>query len=205
MAFMVCAPYCSEDGSRLRILSVVNCFPHAFLRVLLCRWQRIAHSFTHEQLSRWFARCIAQPIAVHCSFFHSLTTFPTICVQYFSADGNASHFLPLIDRVYSLGTILLSAWHRIAYSSTCQQVSHHFALHIASRMAAHCSFFHLTKGFELIRTPYCSDGSEFLVLQLANGFHNGWRSATLVEYRIGWLNTSDCRRVSHQITRSTAS
>jgi len=37
-AFTVCAQYCSEDGSGLRILSFVNCFPNTFLRVLLSRW-----------------------------------------------------------------------------------------------------------------------------------------------------------------------
>ena len=37
-AFTVCAPHCSEDGSGLCILSFVNCFPNAFLGVLLSRW-----------------------------------------------------------------------------------------------------------------------------------------------------------------------
>jgi len=37
-AFTVCAPYCSEDVSGLRILSFVNCFSNTFLRILLSRW-----------------------------------------------------------------------------------------------------------------------------------------------------------------------
>jgi len=192
----ICAPYCSMDGTVLLVLplvdgfyglravllrgwqqivysSVVNCFPNAFLGVLLSGWQRIAHSFTHEQLSRWFAHCIAQPMAVHCSFVHSLTDFPTICTPYSSADGNVSHFLPLVNGIHGLRTVLLSGWHHVPYSSTRQRVSCQFALHIAYRMAAHCSFFHSSKAFQTIRAPYCLDGSEFLVLQLANGFHNG--------------------------------
>jgi len=153
--------------------SVVNCFPKAFLGILLSGWQRIAHSFTYEQLSRWFAHCIAQPMAVYCSFVHSWTDFPMICTPYSSADGNVSHFLPLVNGVHGLRTILLSGWHRLPYSSTRQWVSCQFALHIAYRMAAHCSFFHSSKAFQTIRAPDCLDGSEFLVLQLANGFHNG--------------------------------
>jgi len=172
MAFTVCTPYCSEDGSTLRILSVVNCFLNAFLSVLLIRWLCIADSFTHEQLSRWFACCIGQPTAVHCSFFCSLIAFPTICAPYSSVDGNVLRFFPLVNGVHCLGTILLRRWHHITYSSTRQQVSPQFALHIALRIAAHCSFFHSSKAFQIIRTPYCLDGSEFLVLQLTNGFHN---------------------------------
>jgi len=126
-----CAPYCSVDGTVLLVLplvdgfyglravlltgwqqivysSVVNCFPNAFLGVLLSGWQRIAYSFTHEQLSRRFTHCIAQPMAVHCSFFHSLTDFPTICTPYSSADVNVSHFLPPINSINGLRTIMLS-------------------------------------------------------------------------------------------------
>jgi len=58
-------------------------------------------------------------------------------------------------------------------------------------MAAHCSFFHLSKAFQTIRAPYCLDGSEFLVLQLANGFHNGL-CAVLSS---GW------QRIAHSSTR----
>ena len=107
-AFTVCALYYSEDGSILRILLVFNCFPNAFLGVLLLRWQHIAYSFTYEQLLRPFKRCIAQPMAVHCSFFCSLTAFLTICVPYSSVDGNVSCLFPLVNGIHSLGTILLS-------------------------------------------------------------------------------------------------
>jgi len=58
-------------------------------------------------------------------------------------------------------------------------------------MAAHCSFFHSSKAFQIIRTPYFVDGSEFLVLQLANGFHNGLYT----------LLSSGWQRIAHSFAR----
>jgi len=43
---MVCAPYCSVDGSALLILPLVNGFPEGSRAVLLSGWQRIAYSST---------------------------------------------------------------------------------------------------------------------------------------------------------------
>ena len=55
-----------------------------------------------------------------------------------------------------------------------------------------------------------------LILPLVDGFHglrtvilvdsypNGLRADTLIEYRIGWLNASDRRWLSRQITRRAA-
>jgi len=41
---MVCALYCSADGSALLILPLLNGFPDGLRAVLLSGWQRIAHS-----------------------------------------------------------------------------------------------------------------------------------------------------------------
>jgi len=62
--------------------------------------------------------------------------------------------------------------------------------------------------------PCCSvDVSALLILPLVDGFHglrtvilvdsypNGLYAAMLIEYRIGWLNASDRRWLSRQITR----
>jgi len=61
--------------------------------------------------------------------------------------------------------------------------------------------------------PCCSvDVSALLILALVEGFHglrtvilvdsypNGLRTARLIEYRIVWLNASDHRQLSRQIT-----
>ena len=59
----VCAPYCSADGSTLRILPLVNGFHNGLRAVLLSGWQRIAHSSARQRLSRRFARRITQRTA----------------------------------------------------------------------------------------------------------------------------------------------
>jgi len=88
----VCTPYCSQDGSPLLILPLVksfsdnshpycldgseflvlqlaNCFHKGLYILLSSGWQRIAHSFTHQHLSRQFACHVAQWILAHsCSF-----------------------------------------------------------------------------------------------------------------------------------------
>jgi len=63
---------------------------------------------------------------------------------------------------------------------------------------------------------YSVDVSALLILPLVDGFHglrtiilvdsypNGLRTAMLIEYRIGWLNVSDRRPLSHLITRRAA-
>jgi len=43
---MVCAPYCSDDGSAFIILPLVNSFSDGLRAVLLSGWQRIAYSST---------------------------------------------------------------------------------------------------------------------------------------------------------------
>jgi len=58
------APYCSADGSALLILPLVNGFHDSSRTVLLSGFQRIAHSSARRRLSRWFARLIAQRLAL---------------------------------------------------------------------------------------------------------------------------------------------
>jgi len=63
MAFLtVRAPYCSVDGSGLRILPLVKVF-HPLSTELLNGWQQITHPSTRQQHSLWFARRIAQRTA----------------------------------------------------------------------------------------------------------------------------------------------
>jgi len=54
----ICAPYLTADGSGLLILSLVNDFHDGLRAVLLSEWQRIAHTYARQQLSRRFARHI---------------------------------------------------------------------------------------------------------------------------------------------------
>jgi len=114
-----------------------------------------------------------------------------ICAPYYSEDGNASRYLPLVNGVHGLRTIVLSGWHRVPYSSTRQRVLRQFALHIAHRLTAHRLFLHSSKAFQTIHTPYCLDGSEFLVLQLVNGFPN----------RLYTLLSSGWQCIGHSSTR----
>jgi len=93
---MVCAPYCSADGSGLLILPLVsgllisplvNGFPDGSRAVLLSGWQQIAHTSAGQSLSR-FAHRIAQWMAADYSSLHSSTAFPMVRTPYCSADGN---------------------------------------------------------------------------------------------------------------------
>jgi len=85
---MVCALYCSADGRGLLILALVNGFHDGFCAVFLSGWQRIAHSFSHQRLSRQFVRRIAHRMVAYCSFFHSSTAFTTVFAPYCSADSS---------------------------------------------------------------------------------------------------------------------
>jgi len=82
---MVCAPYCPADGSGLLILALVDGFHDGLRAVFLRGWQRIAHSFSRQRLSRRFSRRIALRMAADCSFFRS-STFTTVCAPYCSSD-----------------------------------------------------------------------------------------------------------------------
>jgi len=83
----VFAPYFSADGIGLLILPLVNGFHDGLRAVLLCGWQRIAHTSACQWLSRWFSRRIALQIAVYCSFFRLRTALTMVCSPYCSADG----------------------------------------------------------------------------------------------------------------------
>jgi len=178
---MVWAPYCSADGSELLILPLVNVFNDSVRTILLSGLRPIAHSFSRQWLSQRFARCIALRMAAHCSFFRSLTAFPTVCVPYCSADGSGLLILPLVNSFHDgVRAVLLSGWRPIAHSFSRQRLSRRFVRCIAPRMAAHCSFFRTSPAFPTVCTPYCSaDGSAFLLLPVVNGFHHGLRAVLL--------------------------
>jgi len=57
--FMVCALFCSADGSVLPILPLVNGFHDGLRAIFLRGWQRIAHSSSRQCLS-WFAHHFVQ-------------------------------------------------------------------------------------------------------------------------------------------------
>jgi len=206
-AFMtVFAPYYSADGSVLLILplvngfhdglcavlhsgwrggslilSLVNGFHNGLRAALLSGWQQIAHTSTHQHLSRRFARCIAQRMAPDCSFFLLSTAFTTVCAPYCSADGSTLLILPFING-FSDGfrAVLLSRWQRIAHSFFHHRLSRRFSRRIAQWMAAYCSFFDSSTAFTTVCAPYCpADGIGLLILALINGFHDGLRAAFL--------------------------
>jgi len=229
----VCASHCSADGIRLRpppltnsvlddlhavlhtgwrggslILSLVNVFHDSLRAVLLNGWHRIAHTSARPQLSRRFARRIAQRTAAHCSFFRSSTAFPTVRAPYCSADGSALLILPLVNGFHDgLRTTLLCGWQRIPHSSARQRFSRQFARRMAPRRASNCTFLRSSMVFTTDCAPYCSaDGSGLHILPLVNGFH-GLRAILLGEWlRIAhssarqWLS----RRFSHRISQRMA-
>jgi len=194
MSFLtVHAPYCSADGGRLHILSLVNGFHDGLRAVLLSGWQRIAHSSARQQLFRRFARRIAQRLAAHCLFLHSLTAFATVRTPYCSADGSALLLCSLVNG-FSDGvrSVLVHGCQGIAHSSARQQLFRRFARRIAQRMVAHCSFFLSSTAFTTDCAPYCSlGGSGLLIPLLVNGFPDGLRAVLLS----GW------QRIAHSSAR----
>jgi len=107
----VCAPYCSADGSALLILLLFKGFHDGLRAVLLSGWQRIAHTSALQRLSRRIARCIAQWMAAHCSYFRSSMAFTTICTPYCSADDSGLLILPLTNRFHNdLRAVSLCEW-----------------------------------------------------------------------------------------------
>jgi len=174
-----CAPYCS--GSGLLILLLVNGFHDGLCAVFHSRWQRIAHSFSRQRLSRRFSRHIAQRMAAHCSFFRSSTAFTTVFTPYCSADGSGLLILPLVNGFHDrLRAVLPRGWQRIAHSCTRRRLSRRYARRISQRMAADCSFFLSLTAFTTVFAPYCSaDGSRLLILPLVD-FHDGLRAILLV-------------------------
>ena len=160
MAFTVCAPFCTQNGSGLLILLLVNGFRDGLHADFLSGWQCLAWSSTCQWLSR-FARCIAQRMAadcsylcpsmaftvcalfarrmtIYCSFFRSSTAF-TVCTQYCSTDGSGLPVLPLVNGFHGLRAVLLRGCLRIAHTSTRQRLPPRFVCRIALRMSADCS------------------------------------------------------------------
>jgi len=194
MASTVCEPYCSADHSGLPIPALVIVFRDSSRAVLRSGWQRIAHSCSRQQLSQRLARHIAQRMAADCSFFRSLTAFPTVCAPYCSADGSGLLILPLVNGFHDgVRAVLLSGWRPIAHSFSRQRLSRRFARCIAPRMAAHRSFFRLSPAFPTVCAPYCSaDGSAFLLLLVVNGFHHSLRTVLLSGWQ--WIAHSSARQ-----------
>ena len=93
--------------------------------------------------------------------------------------------------------------HRIAYTSTCQQLLQRFMRRIAQWMAAGCSFILLSTAFVLVCPPSCSeDGSGFLILPLVNRFHS---LRTVLLCRRLWIPHSSTHQwLSHWIARRIA-
>jgi len=204
----VCAPYCSVDGIRLPPPPLANGFHDDLRPVLLSGWHLIAHTSASQRLSRWFARRIAQRMAVHYSYLSSSTAFPTVCAPYCSADGSALLILPL-DNGFPDGfrAVLLSGRQRIARSSARQRLSRPFIRRIAQQMAAHYSYLRSSMAFSMVCALYCTaDGSRLLILRLVNGFkdglgavlRNGWQRIAHTSAR-QWLSRRFARRIALQL------
>jgi len=120
----VCVPYCSEDGSILLILPLVNSFHDGFRTILLRGWQCNPDSSTRQLLSRRFARRNAQQMASDCPILHSSMAFTTVGAQYFSAYGGGLHILSLVNGFHDgFHAVLLSGWQQIAHTSARRQLS----------------------------------------------------------------------------------
>jgi hypothetical protein len=93
---LVCAPYCSVDGSGLRILLLVDGF-HCLCTVFLCGWPYIAHTSGRQWFS-WFEHRIALQIAADCSFFHSLMALKMVCIPFCTVDECAMFIILSANR-----------------------------------------------------------------------------------------------------------
>jgi len=176
---MVCALYCSADGSGLLILLLVKGFHAGFHAVMLSGWQWNAHTSARQWLSHQFVYRIALWMAADCSYFRLSIAFTTVRVPYGSADGIGLLIPQLVNSFHDgLHAVLLSGWQWIAQTSTLQWLSRWFEGRSVQRIAAYCSFFHSSMAFTVC-TPFSSaDGSASLVLPVVNVFH-GLRTALL--------------------------
>jgi len=116
------APYCSADSIGLHVLPLVNSFHDGLCPVFLGGWHWIAHSFSHQRLSR-FTRCIAHRMVVDCSNLLWSMAFPMVCAPYCSVDDSVLLILPLIKVFHSLRIELLYGWQQITHTSAHQQLS----------------------------------------------------------------------------------
>jgi len=137
-------------------------------------------------------------MAADCSYFRSSKAFTTDCAPYCYSSGLL--ILPLVNSFHDgLRAVFNSGWQRIADSFSRQRVSRQFSRRIAQRMAAYCSYFHLSTAFTTVCMPYCSpDGSGLLLLPLVKGFHDGLRTV-LLRQRIA--HTSARQRRSRRFAR----
>jgi len=159
------------DGSTLQILPLVNGFHNSLRAGLLSGWPRIVDSTIRHWLL-WFARCISQWMAAYCSYFHWLSAFTTVCAHFCYAVGGGLLVHTLVKPFHNgLHTVLLSGWEQIAHSSACQRFSHQFMRCIAQRMAADCSFFHLSTAFTGCSPFFLADGRTLLMLSFGMGFY----------------------------------
>jgi len=168
---------------RILIPPLINSFHDGFRTVLLSAWQRIAHSSARQQLSRRFARRVAQRMVSDCSIFRSPTAFTTIRMPHIAR--RIAHSSARLRQLTPSGshTIFLSGWQRITHSSARQRLSRLFARRIAQGIVADCSFFLSSTAFTTICAPYSSvDGSGLLIPPLINGFHDGLSAVLLC----GW-------------------
>jgi len=165
--FMVCQLFCLADDNVLLVLQLINGF-QCLRTIFLNGWQQIACSSARQRLSR-FACHFAQPMTVHCSYFHSSKGFTTVCTPYYSADGIGLLILPLVNGLLishlvngfpdGSRAVLLSGWQRIAHTSAGQSLSC-FAHRIAQWMVADYSSLHSSTAFPMVLLPYCSaDGN----------------------------------------------
>jgi len=190
IAFTVCVPFYSEDGSGLLILLLINGFHDGFRAVFLRGWGRIAPSSSRRQLLRRFAHSIAPRMAVDCSYLHSPMAFTMVFALNCSVDGSVLLILLLAKSFHDgLCVVLISGWYRIAPTTACQLLSRRFARRIALPMAPDCSIFCSPTAFTTVYTPYCSADSIGLPPPpLANGFHDelhtvlhpGWCGGSLI-------------------------
>jgi len=177
----VCTLYCSADGSRLLILALVNVFHDGFRALFLSGWQRIAPSFSRQQLSRRFAYRIVPQMVADCSYFRSSKAFTTDCAPYCTADGSALVILLLVHSFSDgLRAVLLCRWQCVAHTSARQRLSRQIVRCIAHLMAAYCSFFCSSMAFPTVYAPYCSaDNSGLHIHPLVKAFHDGLRAVLL--------------------------
>jgi len=154
MAFAVCPPFCTANGSGFLLLVVVNGFQYGLRAVLLSGWQRIA-----------------QRMAADSSFFRSSTAF-IVWALFCSPDNRALLILPFVNGCHGLRAVFPNRWQRIARSSTRQRHSRWFACCIAPWMVVDCSYFLSSKAFTTVYAPYfCAHVCGLLIFPLVKGFH----------------------------------
>ena len=195
------------DGSALQVLPLVNGFHDSLRAALLSGWPCIVDSIIRHRLSQ-FARCISQWMAVHYSYFHSLSAFMTVCPRFCYAVGSGLLVHSLVKAFHDgLRTVLLSGWERIAHSSARQRFSRQFTRCIAQRMAADCSFLHSSTAFIGCSPFFSADSCALLTLSFGMGFYglyaillSGWQRSAHTSVR-QWLSQRFAPHITHSYGR----